>query len=84
MHLSVSVSIEGQRMAYHDGESLGTDVEGQNFEGVSDEHRSIGDVVEEVEDEDERDGCCTKVNQIGSRSVQSNSVSAVSERRTYL
>ena len=47
-------------MAYHDGESLGTDVEGQNFEGVSDEHGGVCDVIEEVEDENEGNCRCMR------------------------
>jgi len=43
-------------MTYHQGKSLGPDFERKNLQGVCHNQGSIRDIVEEVEDKDQRNG----------------------------
>ena len=41
--------------AYHYSEPLRTDIERQDLQCVRDQHRRVCDIIEEIEDENERD-----------------------------
>ena len=41
----------GLSTTYHDGKSLSADAERQDLQSVRDQHRCVGDVIEEVEEE---------------------------------
>ena len=41
--------------AYHNSKPLRSDIKREDLQSVRDQHRCVGDVIEEVEDEDERD-----------------------------
>ena len=47
--------------SHHDSEPLCTDVEWEDLQSVCNQHRGVCDVVEEIKDEDERDGCCRRL-----------------------
>lgn len=67
----------------HDSETLGTDEEGQDLDGVGDEEWSVGDSVETVEDEDEREEGTTS-SSVGSLLVSSghSSNNSVGDKHT--
>ena len=44
--------------AYHHGKSFGTDIKGQDLQSICNKHRSVCQVVKEIEEENERKCCC--------------------------
>ena len=46
---------------HHYSESLRTDIERQDLQCVRDQHRRVCDIIEEIEDENERDGSYSSI-----------------------
>ena len=52
------MSTQRETITYHEGKSFCSNLERQDFKGISDNQRSVGNVIEEVEDEDHRNSGC--------------------------